>query len=644
MKVATVDRPAAVRAAEMGLQEAQEITQTIKDNFDSLGSMLLLARDRKAYKALGYRSFEGYCQTEFGKPISSAYRLIEDAKALAEIEAEIAKQYDEPITLKIPSSQLRPLKELPEIGDKLRAIEYATNLAANDGKKQPTKKHLEIAVFQISGQRSEDFKSAIESLGFTKDTPVEVIATSRKDRGFIKKIDQRGKIHIELYNGGAATIPYDSNQLRILGETEKPAIPTSDYTVKKGDKVKIFARGLEGKTGEIYIWKMGKHAMVVIDGQSAPTDIAYAELELIQKEAAIEVGITNKWQDAKWTFKGNDYYYFEKENRIRASGWPIGLNLEPYSQGFDSPAKFMDQWLERFAPWVVKALTNKGEMKALEDLKKENNELHARLAEAEAVIEELVKINIKKSNPGDTTATELSVDNAASIDSVTGNESWLSVLESNDFTQNKIELNGEPTENYRGWDIYTDDSSVADIDHPSKGTFSVDFSWSREDKEIINPVGWIKNIINQVEDFCPGQLSLLKKETEIIDNSTTQTSPETLTFEETFSTELLEKLLEKEKKLLAEISIAEKTKAKAKAKELQKIEANITWKKSLNDNLGIFLKFRINQRVKNKTNEESGTVTGVSLTSGSMPQVFVRWDDSETSFPEMVDMLTILDL
>ena len=419
MTSATIDRP--VRAAEMGHREAEEITQAIKNNFDSLGAMILQARDRKAYKALGYRAFETYCKTEFGKSVSQAYQLIEDVKAVAELEAEISKQYDEPVTLRIPSSHLRPLKQLPEMGDKLKAIEYAKKLATAEGK-TPTKKHVEIAVFQVSGKRSDDFKSAIEGQGFTKGTQVEVTKSLRKDRGFVTKVDKLGKIYVELHTGGAVPIPYDINDLRILGDTEKPTTPASDHTVEKGDKVKIFAKGLEG-IGEIYTWKMGKHASVLLTGESQPTIIPYAELELI-KEQAITVQKVGKWKDFEWTVNGSNYYYFEQEDKIVCSSWPAGLSLNPYyAQGFDSPAEFMKQWEERFAPQLGKALTaGITDDIQLARLREENHQLREQLVEAESTIEAIVNMAHEQIQilPEVEEVAEFPVENAASTDSPLG--------------------------------------------------------------------------------------------------------------------------------------------------------------------------------------------------------------------------------
>ena len=614
MTVATVDRP--VHATEMGRREAEEITKAIQNNFDSLGAMILQARDRKAYKALGYRSFDTYCQTEFGKSVSHAYQLIEDVKVIAELEAEISKQYDERVTLNFPSSHLRPLKELSTIGDKLKAIEYAQKIATAEGKK-PTKKHLEIAVFQISGHRSADFKSAIEGLGFTKGVQVEVTKSLKKDRGFVTRTDKRGKIHVELYNGGAVTIPYDADDLRILEDSEKPAIPASD-TANKGDKVKIFAKGWEGQIGEIFIWQMGKHAMVKIANEQVPVNIAYAELEII-KEEIITVKDTNRWKDSDWKFNGNNYYYFEKENKIISSSWPTGLSLEPYSQRFDSPSEFMKQWEERFKPDLIRALNGNSDTTSEGELRTENQRLREQLAEAELAIEAIVDMAHQQIQllPEVKESAEFSVENAASIPSpAEAEESWLSVLESNSFTQIRIRLDEEPTETYRGWDIHEYNSSLVDISHPSKGIFSTDLPWP-----IVEPFEWLKNIINQVEDFCPGQLSL--------ELNLEVTNPEV----ESFPQPLLIAISNQEKKLHTIIDKKEylQQKGKLTKKEVDAISANNLQRleNSLQE-LRDFRELRIGQPVTKRFHPElKGRITRFEMSVGGMPLIWVVWLQSE---------------
>ncbi len=359
MVMATTDRP--IRAAEMGRTEAEQVTQAIKDNFDSLGAMLAMARDRKAYKALGYRSFETYCQSEFGKSISSAYQLIEDAKVLSQLEARISEEYGEDITLKFPSSHLKPLKAIDNIDDKLKAIEYANKLAAAENRKA-TKKDLEIAVFQVSGKRSEDFKAAIQGLGFNRGVQVEVIKSLNKDRGFVTKVDKAGKIHIELHYGSIAAIPYDAADLRILTDAEKPATPLNEITANKGDRVLIFAQGLEGKKGTIYTWKSGKQALVTVDGGSNPIDIVYAELELIRGEQ--EQKDTNWDSELVWNAGKNTYYYFPQEDTIYSDKWPQGLSLKPHSHE-ESPIEFIKNWEDKFAGNLLEALMTPARLKTL---------------------------------------------------------------------------------------------------------------------------------------------------------------------------------------------------------------------------------------------------------------------------------------
>lgn len=349
-----------IRLADMGRQEAEQITQTIKDNFDSLGAMLIQARDRKAYKALGYRTFESYCQTEFGKSVSSAYQLIEDAKVLSQLEARISENYGEAVTLNFPSSHLKPLKEIESVDDKLKAIEYAQKLAATENRKA-TKKDLEIAVFQISGKRSDDFRDAIQGLGFSRGVPVEVTKNLKKDRGFVTKVDKLGKVYVEFYYGGNTPVPFDATDLRLLGDAEKPTNPASDDTLSKGDIVRIFAKGLEGKTGEIFIWKPGKQVSVLVEGETLPTDIAYAELEFVkrpkQKNANWESELV--WESGK-----NTYYYFPGEDTIQSNRWPTGLTLKPYTHS-GTPIEFVENWENRFSPRVLEALATPDRLKTL---------------------------------------------------------------------------------------------------------------------------------------------------------------------------------------------------------------------------------------------------------------------------------------
>lgn len=795
-RAAVIDRP--TPTTEMGRIEAEAVTKAIKDNFNSLGSMLIQAREKKAYKALGYRTFERYCQTEFGKSISSAYRLIEDAKVVAQLESEIAKQYDEPITLNIPSACLRPLKNIPDVNDKLKAIEYAKNLAAAEGKKA-TKKHLEIAVFEISGKRSQDYKAAIQSLGFTKGVPVEI--KDANSRGLVKKVDELGKIHVALYSGGVYAKSLCASDLRILTKAEKPTTPLDEITASKGDRVLIFAKGLEGKKGIIHKWKDECQALVTVDGEDELVTIAYAEMELIRREQE-----EANWEsELVWEAGKNRYYYFPQEDTIYSDTWPQGLALKPHSHE-KSPTEFMREWEDKFAGDLLESLTNPARLKTLalaqaielpEDkgrefaadliaslnqlfpeskpkamgisfsrtideltsgkktqtrrawqddyaknfiryfdeniaipalnkgrhrgghelgfikltqrpyqqylsemspidlqeeggmvgtaqefidtffegqdklvwvlhfeflsvpsnnnaaaLIEENQRLREQLADAEFAIETIVNAASAASalepeqtaeflvEDADSAASALEpeltaeflVEDADSTASVAESkqtadflventftsllepQTWLEVLDSNSFTQNYIQLeqlNEEPTESYRGWDIYTYDSSVADISHPIKGIFSIDFSWVLG-KEIINPLEWLKNIINQVEDFCPGQLSL-------------ELNPEV----ESFPQALLIAISNEEKRIHAIIDKKQyqEPKGKLTEKEVDAISANRLQRleNSLKE-LEEFQKLRVGQLVAKRFHPEmKGKISGLEISIGGMPLVWVVW-------------------
>lgn len=358
--VMTTNKPISPRLADMNREDAEEVTRLIKENFDSLGDMLLQARNHKAYKALGYHSFESYCQTEFGKSSSSAYQLIEDAKILAQLEAKISENYGEEVILKFPASHLRPLKTIEGIDEKLKAIEYAQKLAAAENRKA-TKKDLEIAVFEVSGKHSEDFRKAIESLGFVRGAAVEVRKTlSKNSRGLVKRIDKSGKIYIQLYYEGDISKGFDAAELRILNDTEKPARPLNEATASKGDRVLIFAQGLTGKKGTIYQWKDGRQALVTVDGESAPINIAYAELELIRGEQKD----TNWDSELVWNAGKNTYYYFPQEDTIYSDKWPQGLGLKPHSHE-KSPIDFMQNWEDKFAGNLLEALITPAKLKTL---------------------------------------------------------------------------------------------------------------------------------------------------------------------------------------------------------------------------------------------------------------------------------------
>lgn len=636
----TTDRP--IRAAEMGRTEAEQVTQAIKDNFDSLGAMLAMARDRKAYRALGYRSFETYCQSEFGKSISSAYQLIEDAKVLSQLEARISEEYGESITLTFPASHLRPLKEIDNIDDKLKAIEYANKLAAAENRKA-TKKDLEIAVFHFSGKRSEDFRAAIQGLGFNRGVQVEVIKSLKRDRGWVTKVDKAGKIYIEFHYGSIVAIPYDAADLRILSEDEYPTKQSNEDITNKGDRVSIFSPGLKGKEGTIFQWKSGKQALVIVDGLNSPIDIAYAEMELVKK---VEEKNANWKSELVWESGKNTYYYFPIEDKIYSNKWPAGLTLEPHTHEL-SPIDFMVNWEENFARQLLEGLITTTNLKtlvlaqAIELPEAEGKEFAADLITSllqlfpQAIPESsstLVEENQRLLTQLPKAEITIQPMIAASTDPPLefGQTAWIEVLDSNSFAQNYIQLeqlNEEPTESHRGWNIYTYDSSVADISHPIKGIFSIDFTWTVE-KEIIKPLEWLKNIINQVEDFCPGQLSLFPK-----------SQPEFTTTTKNLDRDNNAIIAAKRERIEKDLeALTQDLLQTSNEKKIKKIRADIRIQESRREDIDNFVTLEIGDSVIRKIYpDRKGIIDKLEISTTGLLTVWVVWPqkyEGEPNSPE----------
>ncbi len=423
-------------ATEMGPKEAEEITVSIRDGFENLGAKLLEARERKAYKALGYKSFESYCLTEFGKSTSSAYRIIENQKVISELEAEVARQYDEPVSLKITGPQVQLLKKLPEVGSRLQALEFAQKLAKSEDK-NPTTKHLELAVYKFSNE-PEHYRDAIKDI-FSQGVRVELLNTPKTSRGTVRKVDKFGQIYVELDDSGVKPVCFEAHELRALKDSEKPSTPLNDSIASKGDRVVLFAKGLEGRQGEIYTYKTGKKALVVLDGVTLPIDVAYAELELMKETFNTSSDTDKSWdENLVWESGKNTYYYFPTEDTIYSNRWPTGLTLTPDSH-CGTPAEFVKNWEERFAGQVVESLIKDSDLNSLliaqlitlpeqekesfarnlfeslaqflptnhtklesavstaaeveiEKLRRQNQELQERLSEAESVIVEMVEL------------------------------------------------------------------------------------------------------------------------------------------------------------------------------------------------------------------------------------------------------------
>jgi len=77
----------------MDRAEAQAITDRIRNAVDSLGSLVEQAHDRRAWKAMGYATWEAYVSAEFGFTRQRSYQLLDQgrvAKAIGEATGDLS--------------------------------------------------------------------------------------------------------------------------------------------------------------------------------------------------------------------------------------------------------------------------------------------------------------------------------------------------------------------------------------------------------------------------------------------------------------------------------------------------------------------------------------------------------------------------
>ncbi len=357
MTLATAEYPRLT--TRMTADEAKEVTEAIRANFDSLGKMLIEVQERKGFLALGYKSLEGYCLNEFGKGKSRVYQLIEEARIEEEIINELATS-DSPIkSLKMPGTLLRQLRELESPRQRIEAIAYANQLAEHEGKRRATKTHLQVAVHKVNGNKSEQTRKVIEEIGFAKGVEVEILeGYSKCERGVVRKIDTKGQVHVELYSGNSMPIAWDVSNLRIVPSTERPQIPATMDSTKIGDIVRIFSKNSNaGKTGEIFARLNDKQALIQIEVSQHKTEIPYAELEKIT-ENRIEQKVEDWENDLIWAANWNksSWYYNAERREVKSFLCPnITFQIEENTK-FANPSNWLENWRNKYSSSLADVL------------------------------------------------------------------------------------------------------------------------------------------------------------------------------------------------------------------------------------------------------------------------------------------------
>ena len=103
--------------APLSAREARTLTDSILSAADRLWNLLLEAHERKAWKSLGYRSWQNYVETEFAMTRQRAYQLLDHGRVIRAIQeaSEMSNTFD------ISARDAADLKrELPEITNEIR--------------------------------------------------------------------------------------------------------------------------------------------------------------------------------------------------------------------------------------------------------------------------------------------------------------------------------------------------------------------------------------------------------------------------------------------------------------------------------------------------------------------------------------------
>jgi len=91
---------------DLSAEAARQLTEIIKGTAEHLFTLLYQAHQRKAWKALGYSSWQAYVAVEFDLSRSRAYQLLDQARVVAEITAAASTDVDIP---EVAARELKPV-------------------------------------------------------------------------------------------------------------------------------------------------------------------------------------------------------------------------------------------------------------------------------------------------------------------------------------------------------------------------------------------------------------------------------------------------------------------------------------------------------------------------------------------------------
>lgn len=124
-----VNTETAALAERIDADEARVLTERIKNAAEEVWNLLVEAHDRKAWAALGYDTFADYVGAEFDMSRRHAYRLLDQAEVIRELEAVVVDvTHGSHAPVAITERQARDIK--PRLKDVSRDIKREVESAA----------------------------------------------------------------------------------------------------------------------------------------------------------------------------------------------------------------------------------------------------------------------------------------------------------------------------------------------------------------------------------------------------------------------------------------------------------------------------------------------------------------------------------
>lgn len=158
-------------SADLTKQEAKALTDRIRDSIEKTYELVLRAYERKAWKALGYKTWEAYVQTEFDMSRRRSYQLLDQGRVIRAIEEAVGEnvQHVAQITA----------REVAAVKDDIPAVVEEAKARADEGE-DPALVVKEIAAERLAEKsKSKSDAAPVTGNASAQDRPARPKAESK---------------------------------------------------------------------------------------------------------------------------------------------------------------------------------------------------------------------------------------------------------------------------------------------------------------------------------------------------------------------------------------------------------------------------------------------------------------------------------